>query len=356
MNSRQRPTKAEILKIQVGVLGATEIVGQEFVALLADHPWFELRSVKDRESCEVKRRWYRPRMTGGTSVGAAPGALVSECGPRLMFSALGEEIRGVEETYAETGHYVFSSACRFRVDSLIPVLVPEVNGSHIDLVASQQKSKKWSGRIIAHPNPSVRELAIALAALRDFDVRRVVATKVELPSCASEVGAWLFGVPASIDPSPDAQEGALEEETRKILGRLDGCSIVRNPMLVSASAAAFSGPNENCTLVAVELTNRVSAERVVAAFREFSGASQAFRLPSLPTKSIIYHNEFDCSKPLPHAKAQCSMAVEIARVRKCGPLGYCFLLLQRSNKRSSASAAILNAEFMIARALVPASQ
>jgi aspartate-semialdehyde dehydrogenase len=344
-------------KMEVGLLGATGPVAQQFIALLQNHPWFKLTWLAASEPLKGRRYGNVPwLLTGRTPEGICDQkieALRPGVGPTLVFSALSVVEAGqVERAFAEAGHFVIGNAESLRTDPLIPVLIPEVNAEHLDLVAVQQ-DKRWTGAIVSNPNGAAMFLAIALAALRDFRVRRVVVTTLEAFSGrgAGYPGVSALDAAANLLPWIDGEEQRIETETRKILGRLRDDSVEECPVEISAQAALVPVAHGHTEVVSVDLEECVTNESIIRAFREFSGVPQAWRLPSAPPKPIVYHDARDRPQPRLDAETAGGMVLHVGRLRTCPVLSHTFILLGHNTIRGAAGLAILSAELAVARAL-----
>jgi len=333
------------------------VVGQQLVAQLVNHPWFQLTWIAGSERSEGRRYGELPWRLAGRVPNeiakrsverARPGAA-----PQLVFSALDAAVAAELETaFATAGHAVVSNARNFRMDPAVPLLIPEINPDHLGLVPIQQKRKKWRGAIITNPNCSTVFLSMALAALREFQVKRVLVTTLQAVSGAGYPGVSALDMLGNVLPSIEGEEEKIEAETRKILGRLEGESVMMHPLEISAQATRVPVADGHTEAVSVELEQRVSCEEILEAFREFSGAPQLCGLPSAPDPPLEYHEEVNRPQPRLDAETNGGMAVHIGRLRPCPVLGYKFILLGHNTIRGAAGAALLNAELLAAREMV----
>jgi aspartate-semialdehyde dehydrogenase len=275
----------------------------------------------------------------------------------MVFSALDPAAAGeAEPAFAAAGHYVVSNARNFRMDPLVPLLVPEVNAQHLDLVEIQQQKKRWSGAIVTSPDCSTVFLAVVLGALRQFQVKRVLVTTLQALSGTDYRGVASVDAAADVIPCVDGEEHNIETETQKILGRLVVDSIVPDPVQISAQAARVPVFHGHTEMVSLELDERVSSEQVREAFREFSSSAHALHLPSAPAKPILVHEERDRPKSHLDAESGRGMLVHVCRLRKCSVLGHKFVVLGHNLIRGAAGAAVLNAELIVARSLFAPAQ
>jgi aspartate-semialdehyde dehydrogenase len=348
--------EAVATKIDVGVIGATGTVGQQLIALLENHPWFQVTWLAASEPPAGHRYRELPwRLPGKVPNGVADRkveALKPGGAPRVVFSALDAAVAGdAERAFAAAGHYVVSNARNHRMDPLVPLVIPEVNPEHLQLLHAQRRQKRWDGAIITKPNCSTIFLALTLGALRDFEVKRVMVTTLRALSGAGYPGVASMESVANVIPWIEGEEDKIETETQKILGRLAGNSIEAHPMRISAHVSRVPVLHGHTEMVSVEFAERTSVEQIAEALREFSGAARALRLPSAPAKPIVVHEEQNRPQPRLDADSEHGVAVHVGRLRKCQVLDWKFVLVGHNTIRGGAGAAILNAELIVARSL-----
>jgi aspartate-semialdehyde dehydrogenase len=344
-------------KIEVGVLGATGAVGQQFVALLADHPWFRLKWLAASERSAGKMYgdlpWRSPTPLRDEFARLRVENLQPGAAPRLVFSALDAAVAGESETeFASAGHVVVSNSRNHRMDPLVPLLIPEINSGHLDLLPLQKKEKKWRGAIVTNPNCSSVFLAMALAALRAFDLKRVLVTTLQALSGAGYPGVASLDSTANVIPYIDGEEEKIEAETRKILGRFAAGAVELHPVAISATTTRVPVINGHTESVAVELGKKPEREEILAAFKKFSGEPQKLKLPSAPAQPIAYLDALDRPQPRLDVDRGGGMMVHVGRLRYCKVLDYKFVLLGHNTIRGAAGAALLNAELLAARKLL----
>jgi aspartate-semialdehyde dehydrogenase len=192
---------------------------------------------------------------------------------------------------------------------------------------------------------------LALGALRDFEVKRVMVTTLQALSGVGYPGVASMDSVANVIPWIEGEEDKIEAETQKILGRLVGDSVEAHPMRISAHMSRVPVLYGHTEMVSVEFAERTSVEQIAEAFREFSGAARTLRLPSAPAEPVVVHEEHDRPQPRLDAESAQGMAVHVGRLRKCPVLDWKFVLVGHNTIRGAASAAILNAELIVARAL-----
>jgi aspartate-semialdehyde dehydrogenase len=340
-------------KIEVGILGATGAVGQQFIALLARHPWFDVSWLGASHRSEGKA--YRDATAWRLSAPlpdsvarqqvdqATPGRA-----PKLVFSGLDSSVAGeIEGAFAAAGHVVVSNSRNYRMERDVPLLIPEVNADHLGLLAAQQTSRGWTGRIITNPNCVVVVVAMALAPLRQFGLLNAVVTSLQAISGAGYPGVASWDILGNVIPYiGGGEEEKIETETAKILGRFDGRAVSDHPVTVSASVNRVPVQNGHTTAISVQLDQRPDASTLVSAWNCFRGRPQQLELPSAPAQPLVYLTEQNRPQPSLDANRDGGMTVTIGRLRPCAVLGYKFVALGHNTIRGAAGAAILNAELM----------
>ncbi|MHB8524831.1 MAG: aspartate-semialdehyde dehydrogenase [Candidatus Acidiferrales bacterium] len=339
--------------IEVGILGATGTVGQQFAALLANHPWFRVTWLAASDRSAGKRYdelpWRLPMPCSADTARLPVEALKPGIGPKLVFSALDASVAGeAEEEFAAAGHWVISNAKNHRMDPLVPLLVPEINPEHLGLIPHQQRSNGWGGAIATNPNCSTVFLAMALAALRQFCPRRVLVTTLQALSGAGYPGVASLDATANVIPFISGEEEKIETETRKILGRFGNDSVEPSSVVVSAQTTRVPVIHGHTETVSVEFAETVSHDDILAAFRDFAGEPQRLKLPSAPAQPVVYLERPDRPQPRLDVENFGGMATQVGRLRSCAVLGHKFVLLGHNTIRGAAGAALLNAELMSA--------
>jgi len=347
-----RPAGPPARRMGVAVLGATGTVGQRFIQLLENHPWFQVAEVLASDQSAGKRydeavgsRWKLP-----TPIPPAVRALrVKRPGERLasrlLFSSLDASVAGeVEEHYARAGHLVSSNARNHRMDPLVPLVIPEVNRDHLELLERQPYGK---GGIITNPNCSTIVLAIALAPLHQrFGVESVIVTTFQATSGAGYPGVPSLDILGNVVPFVPGEEPKMESETQKILGRLNGRGV--DPAEFPVSAQCHRVPVIDGHLEAVSLTLRrdVSRKQIAEALATFRPLAK-LGLPSAPIDPIAVRTEDDRPQPRLDADREGGMGVTVGRLRPCSVLQWKFEALGHNTIRGAAGAAILNAEILV---------
>jgi aspartate-semialdehyde dehydrogenase len=338
--------------IDVGILGATGAVGQQFVALLSSHPLFRVAwlGASQRSEGKVYRdatAWRLPVPLPDDIARLAVNAATPERSPRLVFSALDASVAGeIEAAFATAGHIVVSNSRNHRMEPTVPLLIPEVNADHLGLLDAQAAAHGWSGRIVTNPNCSTVVLSMALAPLRQFGLAKVMVTTLQAVSGAGYPGVPSWDILGNVIPFINGEEEKIETETKKILGCLRDKGIDPHPVTVSAQTTRVPVQNGHTESISVGFDHRPSADAIIEAFKSFRGRPQELDLPSAPPFPIVYLPERDRPQPALDADRGGGMIVSIGRLRPCSVLDYKFIALGHNTIRGAAGAAILNAELM----------
>ncbi|MCS6952086.1 MAG: aspartate-semialdehyde dehydrogenase [Bryobacterales bacterium] len=345
-------------KIEVGILGATGMVGQQFVKFLQNHPWFEVKwlGASDRSAGKKYRDATEWRLGGETPEFVAD-LTVEDCkpgnAPRLLFSAMDASVAGeIEQAFARAGHVVVSNARNHRMDPDVPLLVPEINPDHLRIIPTQQRNRGWKGQIVTNPNCSTVVLTLGLAPFRPFGITRVIATTLQAVSGAGYPGVPSWDINANIIPFISGEEEKMQTESLKILGRLEGDRFAPLPAKVSAHCNRVPVVDGHTVTVSVELAAKPSEADLRAAIESFAGVPQERKLPSAPARPIIYMNLPNRPQPRKDVERERGMAVFIGRLRPCPVLDFKFVALGHNTVRGAAGAAVLNAELMVSEGML----
>lgn len=346
-------------RIPVAVLGATGVVGQRFVQLLWDHPWFEVRVLAASDRSAGNRYATTVHWLLETPIPEEIGRMevvtcdVAEPLP-VVFSSLDSSVAGeIEASFAKRGSLVFSNAKNFRMESDVPLIVPEINADHLGLVSGQRQQRGWPGAIVTNPNCSTIVLALSLAPLhRQFGVEKVHVVTLQALSGAGYPGVSALDAQANVIPFISKEEEKIERETLKILGEIGEEKIEPAPFQISAQANRVPVENGHSICTSVKLREPATVEEVVACFQTFSGRPQELKLPSAPPQPVVLLTDRD--RPQPKRDVNClkGMAVTVGRVQPCPVLGYKFVALGHNTIRGAAGASILNAELAVQEGLV----
>src|SRR5580700_4371172 len=345
-------------KIEVGILGATGMVGQNFIRFLEGHPWFEVTwlGASDR-SAGKKYRDAAKWNLNGLAPDSVCDRVVEECkpgnAPRLLFSATDASVATeIEQAFAQAGHVVVSNSRNHRMDADVPLLIPEVNPGHLKIIPLQQRHRGWKGQIATNPNCSTIVLAMALAPLKQFGIKRVMATTMQALSGAGYPGVASLDINGNVVPFISGEEEKMQRETQKILGDFTGDSI--RPLAAKVSAQCNRVPVVDGHMVAtsVELEQKPGVAELIQAMESFSSLPQERKLPSAPPRPLMYMTEHDRPQPRRDVERERGMTVFVGRLRECPVLDYKFMALGHNTVRGAAGAAVLNAELMYSEGLL----
>jgi aspartate-semialdehyde dehydrogenase len=343
-------------KYRVGILGATGMVGQRFIQLLENHPQFEVTALAASDRSQGKRydeacAW---RLTGELPVAIKAIPVQAPKPPLecdLVFSSLpGDIAREAEGSFAEAGYPVISNSSAYRMDKDVPLLIPEVNHEHLDLLEKQRERYSSGGFIVTNPNCSTIMLALALAPLQaSFGVEAVIATTLQALSGAGYPGVASLDILDNVLPFIGGEEEKIEQETTKILGRVVEGRVEPSPMKVSAQCHRVNVSDGHMAAVRVNLGRKIKLEDIREAFTSFTSLPQELRLYSAPSPPIVLRDEQDRPQPKLDRDTGAGMTVTVGRLRPDPVFHYRFVVLSHNTIRGAAGAAILNAELLIAK-------
>ena len=343
---------------RVGIAGATGLVGQRLVAAVAEHPWFELVAVGASDRSSGRPYGEAARWMLSTPVPAKASAMiVGGCAPSdfercdLVLSALDSGVaQDLEPKLAARGLAVVSNSSALRMAADVPLLVPEVNGSHAVRIAG----RAGSGYVVTNPNCSVTGLALALAPLhRAFSVRRVVVATLQSVSGAGLSGPRAIDLLDNVVPYIDGEEEKIEAELAKILGGASAHGFTPAPMAVAAHCHRVPTLDGHLEAVSVELSKPATPEDAMAALASFRGDIEGLELPTAPRHPIVVRREPDRPQTRLDRDTGLGMSVVVGRVRACPVLTLRLVLLSHNMVRGAAGGAMLNAELLAARDLLP---
>ena len=338
--------------IEVGILGATGMVGQQFIALLGRHPWFKVSWLGASHRSEGKAyreaaAWRLPSPLPDEVARLGVEAATPGRAPKLVFSGLDSSVAGeIEGAFAEAGHFIISNSRNYRMEADVPLLIPEINAKHLALIELQGAARGWKGRIVTNPNCSTIVLSMTLAPLRQFGLTKVVITTLQAISGAGYPGVPSWDILGNIIPFIDDEEQKIETETKKILGCYGNKRIDPHPVTVSASTTRVPVQNGHTESISVGFEQQPSEEAVIAALNGFAGKPQQLDLPSAPAQPVVYLTERNRPQPGLDVDRGNGMTVTVGRLRSCSILDYKFIALGHNTIRGAAGAAILNAELM----------
>lgn len=347
---------------KVAILGATGAVGQRFIELLQGHPWFDVAVLaaseksagkKYREACKWRLESEMPKEIGempvvNTALKEVKGADDVD----FVFSALPGNIAGPVETEFAAELPVVSKASSHRMEADVPLLIPEVNPSHLGLIPVQRKNRGWKGFISTDPNCSTIQLAITLKALEGFGVKRLIVTTMQALSGAGYPGVPSLDIVDNVVPFISGEEEKMESETQKLLGTFDGIQVTPAAMTISASCNRVDVKDGHLEAVFVELEQKPSVDEIKKAFRNFVSEPQKLKLPTAPEKPIIVREEVDRPQPRFDRGAGKGMSTVVGRVRSDSIMTAKYLCLGHNTIRGAAGAGILSAELMAVKKIL----
>lgn len=344
------------MRYKVAVLGATGMVGQKFIQLLENHPWFEISAL----------------MASDRRVGKAYGDevqwLVSQDVPEtvrdmemlpmdpkkvdadIVFSALPSDVaREVETKFASAGFAVASNASAYRMESDVPLVIPEVNPDHLGLIEVQKKNRGWDGFIVTNPNCTTIVLVLTLKPLMDLGLNEVNVATMQALSGAGYPGVPSMAITDNVIPFIKGEEDKVETEPLKLLGRFDGEKVSFADLRVSASCHRVPVLDGHTEAVFARFERRVDVDEIIEAF----GSLKPIKgLPTSPDRVIIVRDEPDRPQPRLDRDAGNGMSVVVGRVRKDGERGVKYIAMGHNTIRGAAGASILNAELMVKEKLI----
>jgi aspartate-semialdehyde dehydrogenase len=339
-------------RIEVGILGATGMVGQHFIRFLQGHPWFDLTwlGASDRSAGKKYKDAMTWHLAGGTPDSVA-GLAVEECkpgnAPRLLFSAMDAGVATeIERAFAQAGHVVVSNSRNHRMERDVPLMVPEINPDHLKLVPGQQRLRAWKGQIVTNPNCSTIGLVMGLGPMKQFGITRVIVTTMQAISGAGYPGVASMDVMGNVIPFIGGEEEKMQMETQKIMGEFAGDHIEPLPARVSAHCNRVAVVDGHTESVSVEFSSKPSEADLRAAIDAFSALPQQRNLPSAPARPVIYMEEANRPQPRKDAERERGMSAFVGRLRACPALDWKFVVLSHNTIRGAAGAAVLNAELM----------
>jgi len=338
------------VKIPIGILGATGSVGQQFIHLLKDHPWFEITALAASERSAGKKyketvNWFlsspMPENIGNMEISTCEPVLPCQ----IVFSGLDSSVAGdIETDFARAGYIVISNARNHRFDEDVPLVIPEVNADHLDLIKRQKYGK---GCIVTNPNCSTIGLTLSLKPLFDtFGIESLHVVTFQALSGAGYPGVSSLDIIDNVIPYISGEEEKIQKETKKILGTLVDNHIQPASIKVSAQCNRVAVIDGHLECVSIKLKEKASEADIIEAWMNFTARPQELSLPMAPLKPIHYFTEPAYPQPKLHRNLDKSMAVSIGRLQKCPVLDYKFVLLSHNTIRGAAGTAILIGEMM----------
>jgi len=358
-------------KLKVGVIGATGMVGQNYLRLLSNHPWFKVtylaaspNSAGKKYSDAVAGRWHMksdiPEEFKDIMVEDA-GIVEKAIGKcNLIFSAVEmdkQSILNVESEYAKQGFPVVSNNSAHRNTEDVPVMIPEINPEHLDIIPLQQKQHGWKkGFLVVKPNCSIQSYMIPLYALmkEGYVIDKMIVTTLQALSGAGYPGPAAIDLVDNILPFISGEEEKSEVEPRKIFGKIkDGKFVPDDHLKISAHCNRVAVTDGHTACCSIQFAGKKpEMNEIIDIWQNFSGLPQELKLPSAPIPALIYRDEVNRPQPQKDRDAGNGQAITVGRLRKCNVFDYRFVGLHHNTVRGAAGGSILTAELLKAKGLV----
>jgi aspartate-semialdehyde dehydrogenase len=340
-------------RIPVAILGATGNVGQRFIELLEDHPWFRVAELvaSERSAGKTYREAADWRLGANMPDSVADLPVLdydTDLQSPIAFSGLPGEVAGeIEQRLAKNGLAVLSNTSTHRMDPYVPLLNPEVNAEHVDAIALQQEKRGWSGFIATNANCSTIHLVLTLKPLQQaFGLEAAVVTTLQAVSGAGYPGVPSLDMIDNVVPFIRTEEEKMAEESRKILGGFE-------PGKGFVDADFVPVRDGHTETASVRLTHAATPAEVIEAFESFRGMPQEMGLPGAPPRPIVVRPEENRPQPALDRDTSNGMVSVVGRVRECPVMGVKYVLLGHNTVRGAAGASILNAELFREKGLLP---
>jgi aspartate-semialdehyde dehydrogenase len=341
------------MRQKIGILGATGMVGQRFIQLLENHPWFEVDwlAASDRSSGKkygeaVRWKLDTPLPERIASMPVSPATPTGA--PKVIFAALDADIaRELEPQFAAAGCAVISNSSAFRMEPSVPLVIPEVNGDHLALLENQSWRRKSGGYIVTNPNCSAIGLVMALKPIVDrFGIEAIFVSTMQAVSGAGYPGVASLDILGNVVPYIKNEEEKMEQETLKLLGRLNGRAVEPLAAKMTAHCNRVAVEDGHTESVSIKLGKKATREELIAAWVEFAPLTGK-DLPTAPAQPVEYVAADDRPQPRLDRMRGAGMAATVGRVRPCGLLDWKFTVLSHNTIRGAAGAALLNAELLV---------
>jgi aspartate-semialdehyde dehydrogenase len=339
-------------RLPVAVLGATGAVGQTFVRLLNGHPWFRLAEVAASDRSAGKRYADATRWIEGTMPDGARDLVVTTCDPAavtspLVFSAIdADAAESVEPAFAADGRYVLSNTRTFRMAADVPLVLPEVNASHLALLDAQ-RARGWTGGVVTNANCAATVAALALAPLHErFGISELFVATMQAVSGAGYPGVASLDILGNVIPFIGEEEPKLERELQKLLGTVTGTTLTPAAFGVSAHANRVAVEHGHTIVCSVRFARKPSVADALEALRAWRGAPEVRGLPSAPARALVVTDAPDRPQPRRDVMAGNGMTVTVGRVRADALFDLRLVALGHNTIRGAAGGSVLNAELL----------
>ncbi len=349
------------MKRKVAILGATGAVGQRYIQLLQGHPWFQIEVLaasersagkKYRDACNWVMESNLPKEIAEMPVANADVESVEKAGDvDLVFSSLPGDLAGPVESEFAALFPVFSKASAHRMEKDVPLIIPEINADHAELIKVQQKLRGWKGFITTDPNCSTIQLAISLKPLMQFGLKEIIVSTMQALSGAGYPGVASLDIIDNVVPFISGEEEKMEAEALKILGSFNGKIVQNADFKLSASCNRVHVKDGHLESVFIKLTEDPSLKEIENAFANFRGEPQKLKLPSAPAHPIVVRHEENRPQPRFDRDTGCGMSVVVGRIRKDPIMTFKYMCLGHNTIRGGAGAGVLSAELFVAKGL-----
>lgn len=343
-------------KLPVGILGATGVVGQRFIQMLENHPWFEVAWLAASDRSEGKNYGEAARWRLKTAIPANVARMkispaTPDGAPKIIFAALDASVAAeLEPRFAEAGCAVVSNSSALRMKPDVPLVIPEVNAGHVKLIDAQAWRKQSGGYVVTNPNCSAIGLVLALAPLhKRFGLETVMAVTMQAVSGAGYPGVASLDILGNVIPYIRNEEEKMEEETLKLLGQMNGTKVMQATFAMSAQCNRVAVEDGHTESVSVRLKTKATPGEIISAWNEYRSEPQELKLPSAPERPVVYLEANDRPQPRFDVDTGAGMTTVVGRLRPCGVLDWKFTVLSHNTIRGAAGAAVLNAELLKAK-------
>jgi len=345
---------------RVAVLGATGAVGQAFIRLLANHPWFELAELTASERSAGKPYSEAARWIGADEMPASVANMIvqptdpSKVSADIVFSALDSSAAGdAEPAFAKAGKVVLTNAKNYRMEPDVPLVIAEINADHLGVLAAQRKQRGWKGAIVANGNCSAIVATLPLAPIHQtFGITKVIVVTMQAISGAGYPGVASLDILGNVIPFIKDEEPKIEQEIQKFLGTSAGTSITSAEFPVSAHANRVPVEHGHTVCMSIELATKASAEDVSRAISEWKGSDAVRGLPTAPERALVVSTQDDHPQPRRQVDTGNGMTVVVGRVRPDPIFDVKLAAMGHNVVRGAAGASVLNAELMLHRGLL----
>jgi aspartate-semialdehyde dehydrogenase len=341
------------MRQKIGILGATGMVGQRFIQLLENHPWFEVDWLAASDRSSGKKYGDAVRWKLDTPlperIAAMPVSPATPAGaPKVIFAALDADVaRELEPQFATAGCAVISNSSAFRMEPSVPLVIPEVNGDHLPLVENQTWRKKSGGYIVTNPNCSAIGLVLALKPIVEhFGIDAIFVSTMQAVSGAGYPGVPSLDILGNVVPYIKNEEEKMEAETLKLLGQLNGRAVEPLAAKMTAHCNRVAVEDGHTESVSIKLSRKASSDEMIRAWAEFTPL-RGKDLPMAPAQPVEYVTADDRPQPRLDRLRGAGMAATVGRLRPCGLLDWKFTVLSHNTIRGAAGAALLNAELLV---------